>query len=369
MPELDGLRFFAFLAVFLSHVAVFSNGNHGSRPAVVELCNMFGRFGVDLFFALSAYLLTCLMLAEREKSGTIRIGAFYMRRLLRIWPLYFAWLAALMLTRHLWSDYSLSFFVPFLLFGGNFAASLGVVTSLVILPLWSLSVEEQFYLVWPLLMHNLTRRGVVVAGGAIWIFTSWARFELLRSGMTPHQIWFIGFARLGAIALGIMMAVLPRHSPRARGLWFLVGSACWADAAMCHLYRMHSEGFAPPMVGFAMAAIGAAAFLFAAIGIKEGGILTKPTSVYLGRISYGLYIFHGAALVLAAHILPALPDPAFWPALSILGFGLTLALSTASYRWLESPFLRLKKRYEVISAAPVISGRLGHERLAVNESD
>lgn len=81
--------------MFLSHVATFSNGTESSRPALVELCNMFGRFGVDVFFALSAYLLTSLMLAERERTGTFQLGAFYMRRLLRIWPLYFTWLAIL----------------------------------------------------------------------------------------------------------------------------------------------------------------------------------------------------------------------------------------------------------------------------------
>ena len=354
LPELDGLRFFAFLAVFLSHVAVFSNGASLSRPAVVEICNMFGRFGVDLFFALSAYLLTSLMLAEREKSGTLDLHSFYLRRVLRIWPLYFTWLAALILTRHMWSDYSVSFFIPFLLFVGNFPAAFGAVTSLVILPLWSLSVEEQFYIVWPLLFRKLTRRGVAVAGITVLIFSTCARFELLRAGMTPHQIWFTGFARMGAIALGIVIAALPRYSNRARGLWFLLGVACWGDAALCHLYRMHPEGFAAPMWGFSMAAVGAAAFLVAAIGIRRGTILTNPVFTQLGRISYGMYVFHGAALVIASRIVPASPDPVFWPVFAMLGFGITFMLSVASYRWIESPFLKLKKRYEVVKSAPAV---------------
>lgn len=354
LPELDGLRFFAFLAVFLSHVATFSNGDAPSRPALIELCNMFGRFGVDVFFALSAYLLTRLMLAEREKTGDFQLGAFYMRRLLRIWPLYFTWLAVLIATRHLWSSYTLSFFVPFLLFGGNFPAAYTMITSLVILPLWSLSVEEQFYLLWPLLFRKLTRRGVIVAGLTIFIFTKFARFELLLLGMTPHQIWFIGFARIGAIALGILLAAIPpRFTAQARGMWFLLGFVCWGDAALCHLYTMHPEGLLAPMLGFSLASIGAAAFLFAAIGIGPGTLLTNPLCVRLGRISYGLYVFHGAALVLASRIVPPSPDPVFWPVLILVGFGLTLMFSVASYKWLESPFLRVKKRYEVVKSAPV----------------
>jgi peptidoglycan/LPS O-acetylase OafA/YrhL len=355
MPELDGLRFFAFLAVFLSHLGEFTNGVHEARPAIVGLCDMLGRFGVDLFFALSAYLLTSLMIREKEEFGTLRVRAFYMRRLLRIWPLYFTWMAALILTRHLWSDYSLSFFIPWLLFAGNFQASLISINSLIILPLWSLSVEEQFYIVWPLLVRNLTRRGLVVAGSAIWILTTCARFELLLHGFTPHQIWFSGFGRLGALAAGILIAAMMRR-PVARGRQMLVvlGLICWGEAGMCHLYLARPEGFAIPMWGFSMAAIGAAVFLLAAIGVKRGGPLTNPALVYMGRLSYGLYVFHGAALVVARHIVPASSDIVFWPLFAIVAFGLTLAASVASYRWLESWFLKLKGRYEVIRSAPLI---------------
>ena len=98
LPELDGLRFFAFLAVFLSHVAQFSNGANEAKPAIIQIFNLVGRFGVDLFFALSAYLLTVLMIREKDRFGRLDVRAFYIRRLLRIWPLYFTWIAALMLT-------------------------------------------------------------------------------------------------------------------------------------------------------------------------------------------------------------------------------------------------------------------------------
>src|SRR6267154_5717074 len=227
LPELDGLRFFAFLAVFLSHVAVFSNGANETKPAIIQIFNMVGRFGVDLFFALSAYLLTVLMIREKDKFGRLDVRAFYMRRMLRIWPLYFTWIATLMLTRHFWSDYSIGFFVPWNFFAGNFQASvmaISTINSLVILPLWSLSVEEQFYLIWPLLVRNLTRRGLVVAGAAIWLLTVCARFELILHGFTPHQIWFTGFARLGSMAAGILLAALMRHPLQwGRRIFFVLG--------------------------------------------------------------------------------------------------------------------------------------------------
>src|SRR5258708_35457547 len=152
------------MAVFLSHVAVFSNGANEAKPAIIQIFNLVGRFGVDLFFALSAYLLTVLMIREKNKFGSLDVRAFYIRRLLRIWPLYFTWIAALMLTRHFWSDYPISFFVPWLLFAGNFQASLIAINSLVILPLWSLWVEEQFYAIVPLAARHSTGRAVCVVG-------------------------------------------------------------------------------------------------------------------------------------------------------------------------------------------------------------
>ena len=357
LPELDGLRFFAFLAVFLSHVAAFSNGANEAKPAIIQIFNLVGRFGVDLFFALSAYLLTVLMIREKDKFGSLDVRAFYMRRLLRIWPLYFTWLAALMLTRHFWSDYSIGFFVPWLVFAGNFQASLmaiSTINSLVILPLWSLSVEEQFYLIWPLVVRNLTRRGLIVAGAVIWILSGCARFELLLHGFTPHQIWFTGFARLGSMAAGILLAASmwrPIHWDRR--IFFVFGLLCWAEAGTCHLLLSRPEGFAAPMWGFSIAAIGSVSFLIAAIGVKPGNLLTIRPLVYLGRISYGLYIFHGAGLVIAMHIVPASSNAIFWPLFSIVAFFLTLAASAASYRWLESGFLRAKTRYEVIRTTSV----------------
>ena len=357
LPELDGLRFFAFLAVFLSHVAVFSNGANEAKPAIIQIFNLVGRFGVDLFFALSAYLLTVLMIREKDRFGSLDVRAFYMRRLLRIWPLYFTWIATLMLTRHFWSDYSIGFFVPWIFFAGNFQASvmaISTINSLVILPLWSLSVEEQFYIIWPLLVRNLTRRGLIVAGAVIWILTGCARFELLLHGFTPHQIWFTGFARLGSMAAGILLAASmwrPIHWDRR--IFFVFGLLCWAEAGTCHLLLSRPEGFAAPMWGFSIAAIGSVSFLIAAIGVKPGNLLTIKPLVYLGRISYGLYIFHGAALVIAMHIVPASSNVIFWPLFSIVAFFLTLAASAASYRWLESGFLRAKSRYEVIRTTPV----------------
>jgi peptidoglycan/LPS O-acetylase OafA/YrhL len=124
---------------------------------------------------------------------------------------------------------------------------------------------------------------------------------------------------------------------------------------MCRLLLSQPEGFSAPMWGFAIAAIGSVSFLIAAIGVKRGNLLTSKPLVYLGRISYGLYIFHGAALVVATHIVPPSSNVVFWPLFAIVALALTLVASAASYHWLESGFLHRKKHYEVIRTAPVFN--------------
>jgi peptidoglycan/LPS O-acetylase OafA/YrhL len=102
LPELDSLRFFAFLGVFIAHVSPISS----LRP-LYALPIFAAGFGVDLFFTLSAFLITELLMREKERFGSLNVGAFYTRRILRIWPLYFTYVAAVFCTQwiYLRSEY------------------------------------------------------------------------------------------------------------------------------------------------------------------------------------------------------------------------------------------------------------------------
>ena len=156
LPELDVLRFFAFFAVFLCHVAPDGPAFYDSHGALGRL-GASGAFGVDLFFTLSGYLLTSLLLREREQSGDVNLRAFYARRTLRIWPLYYFSLAlAFLLTRipesiiaapPLLGDLFAPirpisyFYMAIFLFNFNFANSLGTNRTLFMTHLWSISVE------------------------------------------------------------------------------------------------------------------------------------------------------------------------------------------------------------------------------------
>ncbi len=149
-PELDVLRFFAFLAVFLHHALpgdASSYINAGLSPALTRsilAAKQAGAFGVDLFFVLSAYLITELLLREHATRGTFSISAFYIRRALRIWPLYFTFLAATVFVMPVIlpsEKFGSEYIVSFALFFGNWVCAAYGLPLSVASPLWSISVE------------------------------------------------------------------------------------------------------------------------------------------------------------------------------------------------------------------------------------
>lgn len=163
-PELDVLRFSAFFGVYLFHSIpkdpTFYAGHHAlSRigPIAVLVAGS-GGFGVDLFFVLSAYLITTLLLREKETLGELDVRSFWIRRILRIWPLYFFFIGLACIlpyidrTQHVGWAYALSY----IFLAGNWICALKGTPNSVITPLWSVSIEEQFYLIWPLAVRKMS---------------------------------------------------------------------------------------------------------------------------------------------------------------------------------------------------------------------
>ena len=329
------MRFFAFLSVFIGHVCLYFKVPSRHYPA---------GYGVELFFTLSAYLLTELMLREKEGDslGRLDIKAFYIRRILRIWPLYFGFLFAVLcfVLSHSIPGVPLGSLAVFAMFLGDFP--LAPPTSLLVVSLWSISLEEQFYLLWPHVMRRLTRRRVVAAGATLWLLTIVIRWWIFMSG---HGVfWLIVITRFDSLACGVLIVGLrPRSGPI---LWF-VGAACWI-VATAYIFSPHPNPFLMTLA-YALVAVGCGAFLLGSIGANW---MRNRALVYLGRISYGLYIFHGGALLCVYSLFD--PQAAWigWTVCPLVALALTIAIAAASYRWLESPFLRLKQRFQhVLSAA------------------
>jgi peptidoglycan/LPS O-acetylase OafA/YrhL len=354
-PELDGLRFLAFAAVFISHAfsqnpAVYERMGVPSGIAYVMARGVgSGGNGVLLFFVLSSYLITTLLLREHEREGSISLRDFYVRRSLRIFPLYFFFVFGVYLLIPQGSPAAIqsSFLPGYLLFLANWyflvptwVTTGGGVATL----LWSVSVEEQFYFCWSL---ALRRFGVArVKGMALVMIGSGVliRAVMAMSGASAVALWSNTFAWLDAIGAGALLAVLfyrklPSLRTLSRSGAFLAGVALWVIGACLSDAGVSYTLLAPVNL------IGAVLMFCAALGSK--GFLGTAVPAYLGRISYGLYVYHLAALYVAEKLFPAsIRTVAF-------AFALTVAASIVSYHLLEAPFLRLKERFTHVRSRPV----------------
>lgn len=345
-PELDCLRFFAFLAVFVHHTLPKDYGFYVSHHLPKFLANIpyAGAFGVDLFFCLSSYLITELLLREKDRTGHLNIKAFYIRRILRIWPLYFTFL---------FFAYGLTFFIHsqrfdtpqlfmFLFLMGNWAELFGVIESCVA-PLWSVSIEEQFYLLWPLVVRKASRKQIarlcfcMIAAAFVWRSIIQAQLN------APHlMIWNGTFSHLDSIAYGILLSVFgvsDRIKATKRIGLVLVGLTAWVFAAS---FRDRGDAM------MALVALGSLAILRAGIGLN----LKHRYLVRLGMVSYGLYVYHELLLEGFNWLLPNTHGWGFviwW----ILSLGFTILVALASYRLLESPFLKLKEKFSVVRSRPI----------------
>jgi len=368
LPQLDILRFFAFIVVFARHLAGAILQRHGiaavqsGRAAGLGA----GGYGVDLFLTLSSYLITELLLRERQTLGTLDVRRFYLRRILRIWPLYFFFLAVLLLL-----SYSQGLFVEnwfpghwftlYFVLLGNFVVCFVGPQALLIAPLWSISVEEQFYLVWPLVVRNCSRRTLVRAAVAMLGIATGARVAAWSGGFAVLSIWENTLVRLDPIAVGVLIAVLPagaisRFGPRAQLALVVAGVATW------WLVATYCNPLYPPaptariLLGYPAIAFASGGFLVAALSASSTGYRSALSRVliYLGRISYGLYVYHGISISLAGVVMRRLGlGPNGWLLYSVMSAGLTLIMAAASYRWIETPFLRLKSRYTRVASRPI----------------
>ena len=323
-PELDGLRGVAILAVLGSHTGVpgFSDGGGGA--------------GVTLFFVLSGFLITSLLLAEREKAGRVDLRAFYVRRALRLFP---ALAAVLIVTAVLLilgampqearegTNYGIVFLgvigyvANWVFVAGQSIGMLGHT--------WSLAVEEQFYIVWPALLLAGMRIGrarlALLVLLLIFLDTPYRLFLDLHGGFA-HV--FVGTDSRGdALLFGCVLALLETRWHPIVGWIGLIGvgalAATWPG---------------DPGLGAQILFIPGAAIVSTLAVAGCPTVLAWRPLAFIGKISYGLYLWHG--LVIWWHI----PWPVEVP--------LCIAIACVSYFVLEQRFLRLKDRFGRARAVP-----------------
>jgi peptidoglycan/LPS O-acetylase OafA/YrhL len=359
-PELDGLRFYAFLGVFVYHTlpsqALFYRRLHLPLPGLWGAVAKSGASGVDLFFALSAFLITSLLLRERQDTGDISLRLFYLRRILRIWPLYFAVLALGVVLAHTMTDQRLPWYyvAGYLLFIGNWVSAVFGHTQSVCSPLWTVSIEEQFYLVWPALMKMLARRGMIIAATLTFLLATLSQAGIVLAGLSGGYIYYGSTSRCGSLALGILLALfacrLPTLSNTQRCLLVGVGLASWI-AASAWLIDQPGPVSMRMVLGRLVVSLASVAILYGSLH-SQNQLLRGHWVVQLGKRSYGLYMLHLTGIL----ILQSLLRPAWgWQLLATkaLGLAMTVMLAFASYRWIESPFLRWKDRFATVLSRPV----------------
>jgi peptidoglycan/LPS O-acetylase OafA/YrhL len=359
-PELDGLRFYAFLGVFVYHTlpsqALFYRRLHLPLPGLWGAVAKSGASGVDLFFALSAFLITSLLLRERQDTGDISLRLFYLRRILRIWPLYFAVLALGVVLAHTMTDQRLPWYyvAGYLLFIGNWVSAVFGHTQSVCSPLWTVSIEEQFYLVWPALMKKLARRGMIIAATLTFLLATLSQAGIVLAGLSGGYIYYGSTSRCGSLALGILLALFACHLPTLRNTqrWLLVGVglASWI-AASAWLIDQPGPVSMRMVLGRMVVSLASVAILYGSLH-SQNQLLRGHWVVQLGKRSYGLYMLHLTGIL----ILQSLLRPAWgWQLLATkaLGLAMTVILAFAPYRWIESPFLRRKDRFATVLSRPV----------------
>jgi peptidoglycan/LPS O-acetylase OafA/YrhL len=308
IPQLDGLRGLAILMVFLHHAYQ------------IKLLWM----GVDLFFVLSGYLITCVLLRPRTGGFREYMQGFYARRMRRLVAPYLFLLAAVSVV------YGISWLRHGYLYLGltNFLRPLGIAYPKPMVVLWSLAVEEQFYFFWPLAVFFLTRRRLAWLAAGLMILAPVLRGVAHFPSHWP--VFMLTPFRMDGLAAGALICLMQHRLARAPKLSLtLAGVAGLGALGWMHISEYGNVPLGNVLIYECTLAIGVGLLLWALS--SHSALLTWSPLRYMGKISYTFYLFHALALVL-------IPSP-------IAAFVATIVFAALSWNFLESPLLANRRAH------------------------
>lgn len=349
---LDGLRALSIAIVFIAHYVPVVTPDHRWLEKVFP-----GMFGVNIFFVISGLLISSILLGEYLATGTIGLRHFYIRRLLRLSPALLVYVGVFWLL-YRWADPAVDgwAFVAAATYTANYYQA-WTGGQFYYMPLWSLAVEEHFYLIAPAAMLLICRRNparlLPIAAAAALAVLVW-RCILAAGGLADAEaIYHRTDTRFDVLLFGLMLAVIMAQSGEGRlarlirhrtglllGLGLIAVSTVYREEAFRMTFRYSLQGLGLFFV------LGWIIFSRERLAERLRDLLEHPALRFLGRISYSLYLWHLTLLMVAVFLWPALPP------LAGVGIGLlSIGIATASYYGIERPFLGLRRHFGSHAAA------------------
>jgi peptidoglycan/LPS O-acetylase OafA/YrhL len=358
VPELDGIRAIAIWLVLAGHVGYGwpnPSGSFDHIPSVILQIVAHGWLGVDLFFVLSGFLITGILLDTKESPRYFQ--NFYMRRVLRILPLYAVFVG---ICSAFYKGYR-SYFILSTVFAANLAHLFGVRVPHGPGVLWSLAVEEHFYLLWPLLVFLLSRRNLTVLAILIIVGTPVARGLAVAHGMdVDAAVYTYSWFRFDGLALGGIVAIWIR-SPKSSGKNSVRLVACLVVASLLITllglpFGLMQKGILGTALRFNQAQLIFGAGLLLALVLRTTpyvAFLRHPFARLSGSLSYCIYLVHlsiGDSYQFVVEHFGWHPDKLVGGLGSVILRGVVMIFSSfivalISRKYLEEPFLSLKRHF------------------------
>lgn len=364
--HLDVIRFFAAMMIVALHsyeawcgwygeLGILSGGTFKELTAigkyVDELIRNFG-LGVDIFFLISGFLITYILLEEKKRTSTIHIGKFMVRRSLRIWPLYFLLIGLAPLIVN-WLGESEPNYLANIFFLGNFNIIHTEQWAYPFAHFWTICIEEHFYLVWPFIIYAIPRKYLLsVFVSVIAISISYRLYVTLTMERPWFELLLNTLSRIDVLVVGAMGALFYSKKPFTfqlnrivRALLFAALIVSLSVASVRHWDTLFLAGFKKYLY------IGIMALLLLDYNFNpKFKHLLRPKSFlhYLGKISYGIYMYGNILLAIILKKLMVHFDGANAYMFFGLTFGITIIVSIISYELFEKRLLKLNKRFRVV---------------------
>lgn len=372
-PNLNGLRFIAAFIVMIHHIEQFKSIYGLDSHFKAHHIYILGKLGVTLFFVLSGFLITYLLLEEKKEFGSISIKEFYIRRILRIWPLYYLVTILGFFILPLFPFFNLPNLMP-----DSVSFAIKLALFLFMMPniclalfspvpyasqLWSVGVEEQFYLFWPWMLNRSKKPLRVLVIIAVLFFSFNFLSDVIRYANTLLEFFteeslaritsvitgIFSMLRIACMATGGITAyILFSKNERLLSLLF-----SWPVQVATYLLlaAVYFKGIYLPQEGFSLFF----AVIILNIAANPGSLLVLENKIFnfLGKISYGLYMLHSIAIVIAIKLVLSLSSgEGFAGNAAIYTFStlFTVALATISYYYFEKRFLNLKDRFAKVKS-------------------